>query len=214
MSTTTPQADVAEAESKGWRRLTKAASELLAPAGLVLTLPWLVTWHATQQWGSTALWGLVVGITGSAIPMTIILRGVRVGRYDSHHVSRREERLVPFLICLGSLAVGWTVQILGHAPHPVIALTISMFAALAVCLAITMILRWKISIHVAVATGAVPVLVIDYGPWLALLGVLIVLVAWSRVVLSAHTLGQAIGGLIIGALAGGLLYPVLVHAMQ
>jgi hypothetical protein len=63
------------------------------------------------------LWGAVVSITGSLIPMAVVLRGVKQGRWDSHHVTTREHRLVPFLVALASVSGSWLIVGLGGAPR-------------------------------------------------------------------------------------------------
>jgi membrane-associated phospholipid phosphatase len=78
---------------------------------------------------------------------------------------------------------------------------------LSVALAITFV--WKISIHVAVAFGAVVILALVFGPWLYLTGVAAVAVAWSRLVLRAHTAAQVIGGALVGAFIAGAVFIVL-----
>jgi membrane-associated phospholipid phosphatase len=86
---------------------------------------------------------------------------------------------------------------------------LSMIATLVISLAVTFGARWKISIHSAVAAGAVVTLAVVYGPWLWLLGLLVVLVCWSRVELRDHTTGQVIGGSFLGVLIGGFYFALL-----
>jgi membrane-associated phospholipid phosphatase len=55
----------------------------------------------------------------------------------------------------------------------------------------------------------VAVLVAVFGP-IALLGLpLVPLVGWSRLVLSAHTLGQVVAGTLVGTLIAGTVFPLL-----
>ncbi|MGM1065764.1 hypothetical protein [Saccharothrix sp. Mg75] len=203
----------AEATSKPLRRrVARLATEVLAPWVWVLALPLLIAWHATGDVPRTLLWGLVVGITGSVIPMAIIIRGARRGRWESHHVTNREGRVVPFIACTTSLGVGIAALLLGGAPKEMVALSLAMFATLVVSIAITFALPvrgargWKISMHAAVAAGAAVILAVAYGPWLALVGLAVVLVAWSRVELGDHTTPQVTAGTVVGLLVGGLPY--------
>ena len=86
---------------------------------------------------------------------------------------------------LGSVAVASGLLILVGAPRPLIALVLSQLAGLLVVLVITRF--WKVSIHCATAGGLLGVLVVLFGPW-ALLGIVpLAVIAWSRVVLDAHT---------------------------
>lgn len=194
------------------RRIARAATEVLAPWVWVLVLPLAIGWHATGDLLAALLWGLLVGITGSIIPMAVIIRGARRGRWDSHHVTNREGRVVPFIACITSLGVGIAVLVLGDAPRQMIALALAMFATLLVSIAITFALPvrgargWKVSMHAAVAAGSAAILTTAYGPWLALVGLGAALVSWSRVELGDHTRAQVIVGSVVGLLVGGLVY--------
>ncbi|MER5262282.1 hypothetical protein ABTZ99_09405 [Actinosynnema sp. NPDC002837] len=207
----------AETPARGRRRkLARAATEVFAPWIWVLGLPLAVSWHATGDVLATLAWGAVVGITGSVVPMLVIIRGARRGLWDGRHVTRREDRFVPFITCICSLGVGIAALLIGDGPGRLIALAVGMFVSLIASVAITFALPvpngrgWKISIHAAVAAGAVMVLTIDYGPWLLLLTPAVALVAWSRVELRDHTTPQVLGGTALGALVGGLLYWLLI----
>jgi len=94
-------------------RLARLATEVLAPWVWVLCLPLAVAWRATGHVGQTLLWGLVVGVTGSVIPMTIVVRGARAGRRDGHPVVNRAGRLVPFFACITSLAGSIAILLVG-----------------------------------------------------------------------------------------------------
>lgn len=196
------------------RRAARLATEVLAPWVWVLLLPLAIAWQATEQVGQTLLWGLIVGVTGSVIPMIVIVRGARKGEWDSHHVTNREGRVVPFAACLISLGVGWVVLLVGDGPHQMIALAAAMFAALVVCTAITFAARFKVSMHAAVAAGAVGSLMTAYSPWMLLLGLAVVLVCWSRVELGDHTTREVSIGAIVGILTGGVLYWALELALR
>ncbi|MEU5694989.1 hypothetical protein [Actinosynnema sp. NPDC020468] len=189
--------------------LARVATEVLAPWVLVLGLPLLVAWHATSSVPETLLWGLVVGVTGSVIPMVVIVRGARAGRWDGHHVTNREGRVVPLLTVAASLGVGIAALFLGHAPRAMLALALAMFLSLVVCLAVTFGARWKVSIHAAVAAGALVILALTYGPWVLLGAVLVAWVAWSRVALGDHTAPQVVVGAVMGAVVGGTIFQLL-----
>nr|WP_315656956.1 hypothetical protein [Amycolatopsis sp. PS_44_ISF1] len=173
---------------------------MLAPWVWVLGLPLLVAWPVTgRHLGETVLWGLVVGVTGSLIPMAVIVRGAKRGKWDGHHVTDRAGRLVPFATCIGSLALGFLVLIFGHAPPEMIALAAAELVCLVAALAITFALEFKISMHAIVAAGATVMLMKVYSPWLAVLFLAVAWVCWSRVELKDHTTAQVT----TGAAAGG-----------
>jgi hypothetical protein len=186
-------------------RAARIVTEVCSPAVVVVLLPLAVAWHATgHRVGATVLWGLVVAVFSSVLPMVFIVRGALAGRWDGHHVRNREGRLVPLAMCLASTAVGLAVLLLGHAPRDVIALDVAMLGTLFACAIITR--WWKISLHCAVAGGAVATVVLLYGPMFLLLVPIVVLIAWSRVAVRDHTVAQAIAGALIGPILGGAVF--------
>ncbi|MBB5959380.1 membrane-associated phospholipid phosphatase [Saccharothrix tamanrassetensis] len=193
--------------------LARMVTEILAPWVLVLSLPMLVAWHATGNPLQTLVWGLVVGVTGSVIPMAVVVHGARRGQWDGHHVTNREGRLVPLFTCAASLGTGIAVLLLGNAPHRMLALSLSMFLSLVVSIAITFAAPvpgggrgWKISVHTAVAAGALAVLVVTFGLWTLVFSPAVALVGWSRVALGDHTVAQVVGGVALGLVVGGLTF--------
>ncbi|WP_156756077.1 hypothetical protein [Actinokineospora pegani] len=186
-------------------RLARAVSEVFAPAVVVLVLPLAVAWSATggsPLW--TLVWGLEVALFSSVLPMAFIVRGARRGRWDTHHVRDREHRTVPLLFGLASTLIGLLVLVVGGAPRQVPALSLAMLATLVVCIAITR--RWKVSLHAAVAGGAVAMTTLLYGPWSLLLLAPLVAVGWSRVVLGEHTVAQVVVGTLLGPVFGGAVF--------
>ena len=184
------------------KKIARGATEVLAPWVWVLTLPFAVA-ASTEGFWRTLLWGFVVAMTASVIPMAVIVRGARKGRWDGHHVTNREGRLVPLLTAGASLTAGIVILVLGGAPHQMLALAGSMFASLLVSMAITFGLKWKISLHAAVAFAAVVTLALIYGPWLLLVALPAAFVAWSRVELGDHTTAQVLAGSVMGVVVGG-----------
>jgi hypothetical protein len=184
------------------KKVARGATEVLAPWVWVILLPFAVAAASESVW-KTLLWGLVVAVTASVIPMAVIVRGARKGKWDGHHVTNREGRLVPLVTAGASLAAGTVIMVLGHAPASMLALAGSMFASLIVSMAITFGLKWKISLHAGVAWAAVVTLTIVFGPWWLLLTLPAAFVTWSRVELGDHTTAQVLGGTAMGLVVGG-----------
>lgn len=189
-------------------RFARIVTEALAPSVLVLCLPLLLAWHSTHTIGGTLLWGSIVGVTSSVIPMSVIIYGARRGMWDGHHVRDRTGRVVPFVVLIVSTLAGLTLLLLAGAPWAMSALQLTMLTMLLIAFAITW--WWKISIHSAVASGALVILVVTFSPVLWALGVLVALVAWSRVRLNDHTPAQVVAGTLLGAVLGGGMY-ILLH---
>ncbi|MCS7477988.1 hypothetical protein ACFFQW_48085 [Umezawaea endophytica] len=192
--------------------LARVVTEVFAPWVLVLSLPGLVVWHVTRSVVPSVVWGLVIGVTGSLLPMVVVVLGARRGRWHGHHVTNREGRLIPLLTCVLSLGVCVAALVLGDAPQRVLALVQSMLLSAVVGAAITFAAPvpggwgWKVSVHAAVAAGALAVAVVVFGPWTLVLAPAVALVGWSRVALGHHTVGQVVGGVVLGSVVGGLSF--------
>jgi hypothetical protein len=163
-----------------------------------------VGWHAGGLAG--AGWGLLAVVAAAVLPTLLIKHGVRLGRYTDSHLSNRRQRLPVMAFVVTCVAVSLGLLSLAGAPRAVIVLNLTMLAAISVLTAITTV--WKISIHCAVSCGGVTVLVITFGPALAVGYLLVALTSWSRVVLREHTAAQAIAGIIAGA-ASALIFLAL-----
>jgi membrane-associated phospholipid phosphatase len=183
-------------------RLAHIVTEALAPAVLVAGISVAVAWHSRSP-----LWGIITAVFASGIPISYILRGVRRGHYSDHHVRVRERRPAVLLFAAASVVAGLVLMMVFHAPRELVALVVAMLAGLALTLAVTH--WWKVSFHAAVASGTATTLVLVFGPWLCLAWPFVVLVTWSRVALRDHTVAQVVVGAILGALAAGLVFPLL-----
>jgi membrane-associated phospholipid phosphatase len=186
------------------RRAATVITEALAPAVLVTGVSPLVAWHA----GAPG-WGLAAVVFTAGVPMAFVLRGVRRGEYEDHHVGERAKRPLVLLLAGASVGVLLALMFALGAPRDLIALVVAMLCGLALTLAVTYLARWKVSLHTAVASGTVVTLVLTFGAWLHLCWVLVGAIMWSRVALRAHTPMQAVVGLLLGVLAAGGIYPLL-----
>ena len=186
------------------QRFARLVTEVLAPAPLAVALLATVAWHGADTAGGAVWTGLVAVLFGSLLPTAFVLRGVRRGDWDNHHVPVREHRRVPLLAGLGSVLAGLALLSLSGAPRELLALVVSMAAGLVVSLLISSV--WKMSIHAAVGAGTVVVLALVLGPAALLATPLAALIAWSRVALRDHTPAQAVVGCIVGALVAGVAF--------
>ncbi|SCL59543.1 PAP2 superfamily protein [Micromonospora citrea] len=187
-------------------RIARLVTELTAPAVLVSLLTVAVGWHSARGVHGLA-WGLLATLFVSGIPFAYIVGGVRRGRFTDHHVGVREQRRVPLLFGLCSVAAGLALLAVLGAPRPVLALAAAGLVGLVVAVAVSH--WWKMSIHSAVAAGTVVVLVSTFGAALLATAPLLVLVGWSRVRLRDHTVPQVLAGGLLGALVAGFVFAVL-----
>ena len=180
-----------------WDHLAEVISQVTNPTYIALPTFLVVALHTAPNVETGLLWWLVTTAGISLAPLLHIAQGVRVGRYHDHHLSVRQERLLPIVVGLGGAGAALALLLLWHASRPYLATIAAVVVGAALALAITHGARWKISLHVAGNAGAVTVLVIVFG-WLALLFTpLVVLVGWARWHLRAHTLAQVVAAMLI-----------------
>jgi membrane-associated phospholipid phosphatase len=190
------------------RRIAYAVGEVLAPTPVTLALTATVALGATPDLVSGLAWTLLAGLFAGVLPYAVVLVGVRRGRLGGRHIPDRAERLVPTALAGVSVAVGIAVLARLGAPREVVALLASQVVGAVVGLAVTAL--WKVSVHTAGIAGAVAVLAVLYGWPAALAGTPVVaLVAWSRVVLEAHTWAQVLTGAALGAAVGGAVFALV-----
>ncbi|MFG3053638.1 phosphatase PAP2 family protein [Kitasatospora sp. NPDC048239] len=149
-------------------------------------------------------WAAFAALFAAVIPTWFIRRGVRRGSWEDRHVGRRQRRLVVIPFVMLSVLTSLVAMLRLDAPTDMVAMVLAMFASLIPILVITV--WWKVSIHTAVAGGAVVCLAIALGPWWLLLSPLVAVIGWSRVVLRDHTTAQTLVGAVVGALAAGLTF--------
>ncbi|MET9613934.1 hypothetical protein [Kitasatospora indigofera] len=157
------------------------------------------------RYGWTGLgWALFAALFAAVIPTWFIRRGMRKGQWEDRHVGRRQRRLVVIPFIMLSVLTSFAVMLWADAPDDMTAMVLAMFAALVPIMVITV--WWKVSVHTAVASGAVVCLAIALGAWWLLLHPLVVLIGWSRVVLRDHTRAQTVAGALVGAVSAGLTF--------
>ncbi|HLL68513.1 MAG TPA: phosphoesterase PA-phosphatase [Micromonosporaceae bacterium] len=188
-------------------RLARVVTEALAPAVLVSVLLVLLGWHSDGYRPRGLLWGAVAALFESVLPFTYILRGVRSGRLTDHHIGDRRQRRGPLLVGVGSVVFGVVVLVALGAARALLAAVVAGGVGLVVAAVVSH--WWKMSIHTAVAAGSCVILALVFGPYALLALPLVVLVGWSRVQLTDHTVGQAVVGAVVGALVAGGVYAAL-----
>jgi hypothetical protein len=99
-------------------------------------------------------WGIIaVGITGA--PFFFIRIGVQKGKYTDDHVSNRAQRLLPLSFGLACMILVFLLLLFLTVPRVLLATVVSALASLACALAITQLLRFKISLHMVGSAGTI-----------------------------------------------------------
>jgi membrane-associated phospholipid phosphatase len=180
---------------------------LLEPKNWIIATTLAVGWHADG--GRGLAWGAVAALFAGVVPMAFINRGIRHGRWDDRNVGAKRPRLIVLGFIIASVAVGLALLVGLGAPTELSGYFGCLLGSVAVLAAITTV--WKISIHCAVASGSVTILVLLFGPWLVPAYLLVALTGWSRVVVKDHSIAQVVAGSLLGLAAAVATYAIIPH---
>lgn len=121
----------------------------------------------------------------------------------------REGRMVPYVISIACYISCFYFMNFMHFPHFMSSIVVAAIAIQVICAFINNF--WKISTHTAAiggTTGAVVAfsLLIGFNPlwWFCVLILLAGVVGTGRMLLRLHSLGEIVGGYIVGLFAGGV----------
>jgi len=138
------------------------------------------------------------------IPGGYILWKVERKHIRDIHLSVHSERKIPFMItAISSTAGALALFGIGAAKPVVVMMTAYAVNAITVAL---LTLFWKVSIHTALYSSVITVLVILLGAWYGWLYLLLVPLAWSRIYRHRHSVGQVVGGAIIAFVSTSLVF--------
>lgn len=182
-------------------RWAHLVSEVLAPWVLAAVMPVLVSTLTTHPRWRGAVLGLVVTTSCAVLPYCVVAIGVRRGRYESHHVRRREDR--PPLLAMAAGCTLLTFVVLHALDASRAALVFLGLMTACVVSGFVVSRFWKISLHALIATASAVVLTgLVPVTFPALL--VVPLVALARVRLGAHTPAQVVAGSAVGAVLAGI----------
>jgi len=177
-------------------RIARHVSNILAPATISLPFILLVAFYQSQDQLTAFIYACITLFFLSVGPLLYIIIGVRLGKLSDIDVSRRSQRVGPFMFGIVSVMVGWFVLTLTNGPRNLqTVMIITVFSGI-IMMVITF--WWKISMHASSLGGVATMLTVLYGAVMLPLFVLLVLVSWSRVVLRRHTVTQVIAGSLAG----------------
>jgi hypothetical protein len=177
-------------------RFARRVSIILAPATISLPFILLVTFYQAQDKLSALLFACITLFFLSVGPLLYIIIGVRLGKLSDIDVSRRSQRVGPFIFGIISATIGWIILSLTDGPRNLqTVMIITVFSGI-IMMVIT--LWWKISMHASSFGGVATMLTVLYGAVMLPLFILLIFVSWSRVVLRRHTVSQVIAGSLAG----------------
>lgn len=180
---------------------------VFTPANVVLAVVAYVAVRHSASVAEAALWWLVTLLLVVALPYAILFRALRGGRVDDRQVVRRSQRPWLYVMALGCVAAALALLVVAGAPSQVVALIVAMGAGLAAMLLATLVA--KASMHLAVAAGAVAVVVVEQPVVGAVLSLVLIPIAWARHRDGRHSRGQLAAGALIGGVTALVVYASL-----
>ena len=186
--------------------LARRITDWMEPSNVIVLVSLCV--GAAQDNPLTGLaWALEAVVFAAAIPMGYIKFGLRRGMWADRHIGQRQRRMLLIPVIMASVATGIGLMIWLDAPKAMVALVVAMLATLAVLLPVTAF--WKVSVHTAVAGGALAMLALTWGPLVWIAYPVVAVIAWSRISLRDHTLKQTIAGAVAGTVTAGLVFAAI-----
>lgn len=182
----------------------RIVTEVTSPALVNTVVPIIIGLHA-----GSVLWGVLVSLCSGLVPFMGIVAGMRARRLSDHHVTDRSQRPLVLVSILVLLTAGFAVELAGHAPPDIVAVIAAMLATLIALALVTVSLRWKISVHAAVASGSAMMLGQALGAWWFLTLLAVPVVMWSRVQVEEHSGRQVYLGAVTGLVVAGVTFALV-----
>lgn len=135
---------------------------------------------------------ITVLLFGTLGPLVLVYILSRKGIIPDYYASKRESRTIPLVGAALSYLLGAYFLSILSAPQIVVALMLCYGVNTFVMMLIT--LKWKISIHASGVTGPATFLFNSIGLFSIPFFLLILPVAWARLILRAHTPAQLLAG--------------------
>ncbi|MER8103325.1 hypothetical protein [Kitasatospora sp. NPDC094016] len=154
-------------------------------------------------------WAVLAIVFAAVIPMIYIVYIEGDGNWANRHLTDRVRRITVLPVISASVAAGIALQYATSAPLPLIAMTAAMWATITAVWPITVLAKYKISVHAAVTAGSFAMLAQAYNPWWLLGFAFVALLGWARVTVREHTLFQTVTGAILGTLVAGGVYALI-----
>ena len=178
-------------------RIASLTSNILNPflVGLVLIL--LLSFKSTPSALDAVKWSLI-SVAASILPVFgVIVYLVRSQKLESTFINVRKQRTKIYLLAGVCAGVGYIILSYLGAPKELMATFVAGLSAVVVFMCVNFL--WKISLHTALITASVTVVIILYGSIAAAAVALVPLIGWSRIELKHHSLTQVAAGALLAA---------------
>jgi membrane-associated phospholipid phosphatase len=187
-----------------WDFLAFGISAIFSPYITAAAFILLITYTYAENLKQFLPWMGIAIFFAVIIPGGYVLWLIEKEGLQDIHLSEHEERKIPFMVAAISSTIGAIALAAVHASKPVVVMGVT-YAANAITVAL-LTLVWKISIHNALLSAAVTVIVILFGVQFAWLYLLLIPLAWSRIHRQRHTLTQVVGGSVIAFVVTSLVF--------
>jgi membrane-associated phospholipid phosphatase len=180
------------------KHIASITSIVLNPFLVSMAVIFLLSFESTSRVAEGVKWSLIlIGVT--ILPMfLVILYLAHTDRVTGIFIRIRQQRHQIYALATLCMVAGYLILYFLQAPLVLLAAIVATLSSVVIFMVIN--LQWKISLHTAFAAGSATVLALVYGAAGALAAIMVPPVAWSRIELEQHTVGQAIAGALLAAL--------------
>ena len=176
-------------------RIASLTSNILNPFLVSLVFILLLSFKSTSSALDAVKWSLI-SVAASILPVFgVIVYLVRSQKLESTFSNVRKQRTKIYLLAAVCAGVGYVILYYLEAPKELMATFAAGFSAVVVFMCVNFL--WKISLHTALITASVTVLIILYGSIATVTVALVPLIAWSRIELKHHSLAQVAAGALL-----------------
>jgi membrane-associated phospholipid phosphatase len=176
-------------------KLANYISDIFNPLTLSILFVFLLAKDSTENLWEAIRWSFIFIVLCMLPIFLVILNMVKKGKLQSVFSNPREQRHI--LYVLGSVMVGAALIVLIFigAPDKLIAALFAGFVSSVLFMIVNFF--WKISVHTAFASAFSSIALMLYGYSALGFMLLVPMMAWARVYLKEHTMGQVTAGALL-----------------
>gem|GEM_PF-370273 len=180
-------------------KIARMVSDIVSPPLVYAIMGFVFSWYELTFWDGL-IWGALYGFFISFIPVLTILYLYRIGEVQDMHISKTEQRRLPYLLSIiGAIIIILIILILDG---PKLLLTLAACNLIGLTILFLINFYWLISSHMASISMATLLLTINFGYLVGVFTIpFVFLVYWSRIHLKRHSAIQLLAGFIVAILA-------------
>lgn len=175
--------------------LAFAISAFFSPYITALVFIVIISYYYAHNLGQFLPWMITFLLFAIIIPGVYVLWLLESRQIRDIHISDKNARKIPFLITGASSIIGAIILFVLNAAKPVTMIGVAYAVNVIGIAIITQF--WKVSIHTALYSAIVTIVVILFGVQFWWLYLILIPLAWSRIYRKRHTIWQAVAGSLI-----------------